>query len=41
MDEEEDVNDPFYMEDTETYSCSDTSEDWEVDMDSYTDSCIQ
>lgn len=39
MDENED--DPFFMEDTETYSCSDSSEEWNVDMDTYMDSCIQ
>ena len=41
MDEVDYNDDPFYMEDTETYSCSDSSEEWDVDMDSYMDSSIQ
>lgn len=37
---DEDNVDPFYMEDTETYSCSDLTEN-DVDVESYVDSCIQ
>ena len=36
-----DDEDPFYMEDTETYSCSSDLPENEVDMDTYMDSCIQ
>lgn len=34
-----DDNDEIYMDDTETYSCSEY-DDTAVDMDSYMDSCI-
>ena len=34
-----DDEDFFYMDDTETYSCSD-EDDTAVDRDSYMDSCI-